>query len=99
MLVVQVFLIVAVMVLLIACINYVNLVTARAMKRSKEISLRKIVGAGKTSLFLQFLSESLLTFIIALLLATVIIYLVMPLYNNISGKNMVFEPWQPNVLA
>ncbi len=99
MMVVQVFLLVAVIVLLIACINYVNLITARAMKRSKEISLRKIVGAGKMSLFMQFLSESLLTFFIALLLATVLIYLVMPLYNNISGKNIVFEPWQPSVLA
>jgi ABC-type antimicrobial peptide transport system permease subunit len=99
MMVVRVFFIVAVIVLLIACINYVNLITARAMKRSKEISLRKIVGAGKAGLFIQFLSESLLTFLIALVLATGIIYLVMPLYNTISGKNIVFKPWSPNVLA
>lgn len=99
MMIVRVFFIVAVIVLLIACINYVNLITARAMKRSKEISLRKIVGAGKPSLFLQFLSESLLTFLIALVLATGLIYLVMPLYNNISGKNIVFKPWAPDVLA
>ena len=99
MMVVRVFFIVAVIVLLIACINYVNLITARAMKRSKEISLRKIVGAGKTGLFLQFLSESLLTFLIALACATGLIYLVMPLYNNISGKNIVFKPWAPDVLA
>src|SRR5258707_9314545 len=69
MMVVRVFFIVAVIVLLIACINYVNLITARAIKRSKEISLRKIVGAGKAGLFLQFLCESLLTFLIALVLA------------------------------
>lgn len=99
MLVVGVFLIVAIMVLLIACINYVNLITARAIKRSKEISVRKIIGAGKAELFMQFLNESLLTFLMALALATVIIYLVMPLYNNISGKNIVFKPWSPNVLA
>jgi putative ABC transport system permease protein len=99
MMVVRVFFIVAVIVLLIACINYVNLITARAMKRSKEISLRKIVGAGNAELFMQFLSESLLTFMIALVLATGIIYLVMPSYNNISGKNIVFKPWSPNVLA
>ncbi len=98
-LVVRVFLIVAVIVLLIACINYVNLVTARAMKRSKEISLRKIVGAGKVELFMQFISESLLTFLIALVLATGLIYLVMPLYNTIAGKNVVFRPWSPDVLA
>jgi ABC-type antimicrobial peptide transport system permease subunit len=99
MMVVRVFLIIAVIVLLIACINYVNLITARAMKRSKEISLRKIVGAGKAELFMQFLGESLLTFLIALVLATGIIYLVMPVYNTISGKNMVFEPWSSGVLA
>ena len=99
MMVVRVFMIIAAIVLLIACINYVNLITARAMKRSKEISLRKIVGAGKTSLFMQFLSESLLTFGLALMFATVLIYLMMPLYNNISGKNIVFKPWQPDVLA
>ena len=91
MMVVRVFFVVAVIVLLIACINYVNLITARAMKRSKEISLRKIVGAGKAGLFLQFLSESLLTFLIALVLATGLIYLVMPLYNNISGKKYCFQ--------
>jgi putative ABC transport system permease protein len=99
MMVVRVFFIVALIVLLIACINYVNLITARAMKRSKEISLRKIVGAGKAELFMQFLSESLLTFLIALVLATAIIYLVMPLYNNISGKNIVFKPWSSDALA
>jgi len=99
MMVVRIFLIVAVIVLLIACINYVNLITARAMKRSKEISLRKIAGAGKVELFVQFLSESLLTFIIALFLATSIIYLVMPLYNTISGKDIVFKPWHRDVLA
>src|SRR5580692_7123214 len=99
MMVVKVFFVVAVIVLLIACINYVNLVTARAIKRGKEISLRKIVGAGKGSLFLQFLSESLIIFLIALVLATGLIYLVMPLYNNIAGKNIVFQPWSPGVLA
>jgi putative ABC transport system permease protein len=99
MMVVRVFFIVAVIVLLIACINYVNLITARAMKRGKEISLRKIVGASKAGLFLQFLSESLVTFLIALLFATGLIYLVMPLYNDIAGKNIVFKPWAINVLV
>ena len=99
MMIVRVFFIVAVIVLLIACINYVNLITARAMKRSKEISLRKIVGAGKSGLFMQFLSESLLTFLIALVCATGLIYGVMPLYNDIAGKNILFKPWSPDILA
>lgn len=99
MMVVRIFFIIAVIVLLIACINYVNLVTARSIKRSKEISVRKIIGAGKKELFMQFFSESVLTFFISLVLATGIIYFIMPLYNNISGKNIVFKPWSPNVLA
>lgn len=99
MMVVKVFFLVAVIVLIIACINYVNLITARAIKRSKEISMRKIIGAGKTSLFFQFLSESLAIFLISLALATGLIFLVMPLYNDIADKNMVFRPWSPEVLT
>lgn len=99
MAVVRVFFIVAMIVLAIACINYVNLITARAIKRSKEISLRKIIGADKRSLFLQFLSESLVLFLLSLVLATGLIYLAMPLYNNIADKAIVFKPWAPDVLA
>jgi ABC-type antimicrobial peptide transport system permease subunit len=99
MMVVRVFFIIALIVLLIACINYVNLITARAIKRTREIGVRKIIGAGRTDLFMQFLNESLLTFLIALIAATGIIYFVMPLYNDLSGKNMVFKPWSPDVLA
>lgn len=99
MMVVRIFFIVAVIVLLIACINYVNLITARAAKRSKEISLRKIIGAGKANLFWQFLSESFIIFIISLVVATIIIYLVMPLYNDVAGKQIVFKPLSAEVLA
>ncbi|MFT3705403.1 MAG: ABC transporter permease [Agriterribacter sp.] len=98
MMIVRVFFIVAVIVLIIACINYVNLVTARATKRAKEISLRKIIGADKLGLFWQFLSESFLLFFIAMLVATLLIYLVMPLYNDISGKAISFNPFSKNVL-
>jgi len=99
MMIVKIFFLVAVIVLIIACINYVNLVTARAIQRSKEISLRKIIGAGKASLFLQFLTESLTIFLISLALATCLIFIAMPLYNNIADKNIVFRPWSPEVLA
>ncbi|MBS1605220.1 MAG: ABC transporter permease [Bacteroidetes bacterium] len=97
--IVKIFFLVAVIVLTIACINYVNLVTARAIQRSKEISVRKIIGAGKSSLFLQFLSESLLIILISLALATGFIFLAMPLFNDISDKNITFRPWSPEVLA
>jgi putative ABC transport system permease protein len=85
---VNIFLIVAVLILLIACINYVNLSTARSMIRAKEVSIRKIVGAQKTQLFAQFIIETVLFFGIALVFAFVLITLLMPYYNQISGKHM-----------
>jgi putative ABC transport system permease protein len=96
---VRIFFIVAIIILLIACINYVNLFTARASKRNKEISLRKIVGAARMGLFMQFIIESVVMFLIALVLATCLIYLVMPVYNSISGKDILFKPWSADVLA
>jgi putative ABC transport system permease protein len=88
---VRIFLIVAIFILLIACINYVNLSTARAMLRSKEVSIRKIIGAERKQLFAQFLIETILFFSVALILAFASIELLMPLYNNVSGKQMEFN--------
>ena len=94
---VQVFLVVAVLILLIACINYVNLSTARAMLRSKEVSMRKITGASKMQLFLQFITESAVLFLFAAVISFIAIYLLLPLYNSISGKNLVFDLKNANV--
>jgi putative ABC transport system permease protein len=88
---VRVFLLVAVLILLIACINYVNLSTARAMLRSKEVSMRKIIGAARRQLFAQFVIETALFFLIALILSFIAIKLLMPLYNNVAGKQMEFN--------
>ncbi|WP_257666746.1 ABC transporter permease [Parapedobacter tibetensis] len=88
---VRIFMIVALVILLIACINYVNLVTARSTRRSKEVSIRKVVGANKTHLFWQFISESVVVFLIAMVIAIGLIYLTMPLYNELSGKEMLFS--------
>ena len=85
---VRIFFIVAVFILFIACINYINLSTARAILRSKEVSIRKIIGAGKVHLFIQFVIETILFFAIALTLAFVLITLLMPVYNNLSGKKL-----------
>ncbi|MFD2872491.1 ABC transporter permease [Mucilaginibacter ximonensis] len=89
--IVKIFAIVALLILLIACINYVNLSTALAILRSKEVSIRKVVGAERKHLFMQFVIETILCFSIALLLALATIYAVMPLYNSLSGKNMQFN--------
>ncbi|TKK68253.1 FtsX-like permease family protein [Ilyomonas limi] len=97
--VVKIFFVIAIVILLIACINYINLVTARATKRAKEVSVRKVIGAGKKQLFWQFITESLLVFIIAMVLSLVIIYAIMPFYNELSGKNLIFNFYDGRVLV
>ena len=88
---VRVFAIVAILILLIAAINYINLSTARAMLRSKEVSVRKIIGAARGQLFSQFIVETILFFGISLVLAFALITILMPFYNTLSGKNMHFD--------
>lgn len=88
---VRIFALVAGIILLIACINYVNLVTARSTRRSKEVSVRKVVGANRLHLFWQFITESVVVFVIAMLLAIGFTYAAMPIYNALSGKEMTFS--------
>lgn len=88
---VQIFLIVAFVTMLIACINYVNLVTARAARRGKEVSIRKVIGANRWNLFWQFICESFVLFCISLLIALGIVYLSVPAYNELSGKSLTFS--------
>jgi putative ABC transport system permease protein len=95
---VQIFMLVVILLLAIASINYVNLSTARSLIRAKEVSIRKIVGAKKQQLFFQFITETFLLFCFATLLATVLIFLLTPLYNTISGKNLSFGFSDINVL-
>ena len=95
---VRLFAIVALVILLIACINYVNLSTARATQRAKEVSLRKLIGADRRQLFGQLLIESSLLFVIAAALALLAAYLLMPVYNSLSGKSLAFEVFSQPVL-
>ena len=88
---VRIFIVIASLILVIACINYVNLSTARSMLRSKEISMRKIVGAGKAQLFMQFIIETALLFCVATILALCAIYFLMPIFNQLSGKQLSFN--------
>jgi len=85
---VRIFIVIAILTLTIACINYVNLSTARSMLRSKEISMRKIIGAGKAHLFLQFIVETTLLFSFAALLAMGLVFVLIPVFNQIAGKEM-----------
>ena len=77
---------IALFVLLIACINFVNLTVARSVKRAKEIGIRKVVGSGRNQLIFQFLGESFLLCFIAFSLALIIVQLVLPVFNDLSNK-------------
>ena len=86
--IIRMFFIVAILILAIACINYINLSTARSMARAKEVSLRKIVGAARWQLFMQFIVETTLLFALAVALALTLVYFLTPLFNQISSKNI-----------
>jgi len=92
---VRLFILIAFVLLIIACINYVNLVTARANKRNKEIAVRKIMGAKKGSLFLKLLSEAIVLFVISMVLSIVIVLLMMPFYSYVTGKDFSFVLFNP----
>src|SRR5262249_24394947 len=82
-------------VLLIACINFMNLSTARSEKRAKEVGVRKTIGAGKGRLIGQFLGESLLIAGIAFLLALVIVFVSLPYFNQLTDKDMSLQIGNP----
>jgi len=88
---VRMFFIIAILILVIACINYVNLSTARSMLRAKEVSLRKIVGAGRVQLFFQFIIETVVLFLFATVLGLGLVYALLPLFNEISGKELIMN--------
>lgn len=86
--VVYIFLSIAVLILLIACINFMNLSTIRAVERSKEVGLRKVLGALRSNLIWQFIGESILLTIISCILSVVILLLCMPWYNQLLGYTL-----------
>ena len=88
---------IALIILVIACINYVNLVTARASKRHREIGLKKVLGAKKRQLFLQLISEAVILFVIAIFVAIILNLILLPAYNQLSGKEIVFGWFDSNV--
>lgn len=94
---VYIFAAVAVFMLLIACINFMNLSTASASKRAREVGIRKVLGSAKTDLVRQFLLESILLTAFALLLGLVLVYLTLPVFNHLTGKNLSLglttDPW------
>ncbi len=82
---------IALLILLIACVNYMNLATARSAKRAMEVSMRKVAGASRGSLIKQFLGESVLLSFFALLLAFGLAFLARPVFENITGKQLYLD--------
>jgi len=83
---------IALFVLLLACINFMNLSTARSEKRSKEVGIRKVMGSGRNQLVNQFLSESLLVVLLAFLTAVVMVIVCLPWFNELATKKITI-PW------
>ncbi len=94
---VYIFSFIALIILLIACVNFMNLATARSAKRSMEVGLRKVVGASRTQLIQQFLGESLMFTCFALMFALVIVSATLPSFNSLTGKeisiNYLYNPF------
>lgn len=87
---VYIFSAIAVLILLIACVNFMNLSTARSSNRAKEIGVRKVLGSLRTNLIHQFLTESLIVSFFSLILALAITLLLLPYFNSLAGKNISF---------
>jgi len=88
---VYIFSAIALFILLIACINYMNLSTARSALRAKEIGIRKVIGARKKELILQFLSESVIICFTATIIAMLLTWLSIPWLNKVSGQQLAFQ--------
>jgi ABC-type antimicrobial peptide transport system permease subunit len=88
---VQLFTMIAIFIIVIACINFMNLSTARSEKRAKEVGIRKSVGSNKFHLVMQFMAESMIISVFAFLLAVLFAQLVMPFYNNMVEKELSID--------
>jgi putative ABC transport system permease protein len=85
---VRLFIVIAIIILLIACVNFMNLSTARSEKRAKEVGIRKTLGSDKRQLITQFFFESIILALIAFILSVAAVYLLMPLFNSLVNKTL-----------
>ena len=92
---IRIFLVASVFVLIIACINYMNLVTAQSTKRAKEVGVRKVVGSNRFGLIGQFITESLLVTLLATVFAVVTVQLLLPFFNHLTDKEIAINYGAP----
>jgi len=96
---VRIFTGVAIFILVIACINFMNLATARSLKRAKEVGVRKVVGSSRASLIGQFFGESLLLSFVALIVSVILLQLLLPTFNDLTGKQITSPISMPSYWA
>lgn len=92
---VKLFSLIAWIILIIACINFMNLATARSEKRAREVGVRKVLGAGKDNLIFQFLGESVIMALLSALIAVFIVYLTLPAFNSLVEKQLTMQLLNP----
>jgi len=91
--------IIALFVLVIACFNFINLATARSFRRAKEIGVRKVIGADRKQLVIQFIGETILLAVISMLISIAATFLIVPLLNQFTGKSIDFNPFTNPILG
>ena len=94
---IYIFMVIGLFILLIAAINFMNLATARSASRAREVGMRKVLGASRGQLILQFLGESVLLSFLSVLLALVVLEMTLPFFSSLAGKNLhlsIFPWWQ-----
>lgn len=89
---VNTFALIAILILIMASINFTNLASAQAIKRSREVSIRKVFGANRFNLIVQFLSESIITSLLALIISMTMVEVLLPIYNDFLGKDISLYP-------
>src|SRR5690606_2658950 len=82
------FFIIAIFIVVIACINFMNLSTARATRRLKEVGVKKVMGAGRKTLMVQYLGEAMLLTFVSMLVSIVLTYILLPSFNEITAKSL-----------
>ena len=95
---VRIFSIVGIIILIIACINFMNLATARSLRRAREIGVRKVVGAGKGQLIGQFIGEALFVSFLAIGISLLIVFLLLPSFNTLTEKHLSLDLTDPSFL-
>jgi putative ABC transport system permease protein len=88
---VKLFSVIAIFILVIACINFMNLSTAKASRRIKEVGIRKVIGARRGTLVLQYMGESMLMSFLSLILAVIFAWMLLPAFKEITGKNLALD--------